>query len=167
MTDDKKTLEKIYRLRVACRYKQGYITFDKFPNGWFDEEDESAIHFAIYSGNSIVASARVNYYNSIEQHHLFPAFQHLQDLPKGERIGYLGKAVVLPQLQRHGLSKMLVRKREENANHEKAKHLFADMNGFQINNFINYGYMSLGLLDTSKVNWELSPFNQNLMHKKI
>lgn len=167
MIEDIETLETIFKLRVICRQDQGWITLDKFPNGWHDDEDFNATHFAIYNQNRIIASARINYYESISEHPLFPAFNQLHDLPLTGKIGYLAKAVVLPDFQNRGLSKMLVIARENDAMIQKAIHLLSDMTGFQIENFIHYGYRSLGLLDTSKVKWEISPINQNLMHKKI
>jgi len=165
--DDKETLEKIYRLRVVCRQEEGYITFEKFPNGWFDEEDKTATHFTIHFQDQLIAAGRINFYSSLSLHPNFPALKHYNNISFDCPIGYLSRLVVVKEFRRRNLSKLLVNKREEFAKYNNIKSLFADVHGFQVENFIKYGYHNIGKLDTTKINWILDPLDQNLMHKQL
>ena len=155
--DEKELLQEIFKLRVTCRQEQGFITFDKFPNGWFDESDYTAHHFSVFDNNKLIASSRIIFYANIQQHPYFPAFENLKNLPDKSAISYLSRIVVLPEYRKQGISKMLVDTREKFASENNVFNVLADVTGFQIENFLNYGFDNIGMLDTSKIKWDLNP----------
>jgi hypothetical protein len=163
---DTLTLKEIFHLRVLCRHVEGYITCEKYPNGWSDDSDKSAIHLAVFDNDNLLAAARVNFYSDLTMHPYYPAFVSIQNLPVGNRIAYLSRVVVHPMRQRHGISKILVNMRETISLENNVHICLADVSGFQIRNFISYGYKNLGMLDTSKIPWDINP-DHYLMQKTI
>lgn len=164
--DDLENLDKIFRLRVTCRQEQGYITLEKYPNGWFDDSDFTAFHFAIFYRGQIIASSRLNIFDDIRFHPYFPAFAHLNKLPRSRPISYLSRIVVLPEYRKKGLSKSLVTERENFSAKNTVMNVFADVADFQIDNFKRYGYKSIGKLDITKIRWDVNP-DHFLMHKEL
>lgn len=62
---DKTKLTEIYKLRVSAfevSEKSEIINFDKYPDGWQDELDDTGIHFvSMNEENKIIAAARTNF----------------------------------------------------------------------------------------------------------
>jgi N-acetylglutamate synthase-like GNAT family acetyltransferase len=75
--------------------------------------------------------------------------------------------VVLPAYRRSGISKVLVRLREEHARKKNINHILTDVCDFQIDNFLKYGYTNLGMLHSEKIVWEVKPEDYYLMYKKL
>lgn len=67
--EDKSRLPEIYKLRVSAyetSEKSEIINFQKYPDGWSDELDESGVHFVVTNHENIfIAAARANVINSI------------------------------------------------------------------------------------------------------
>jgi hypothetical protein len=167
LLEDKELLSRIFKLRVTCRQEQGYITPEKYPNGWFDAADDIATHFAVFANDRLIGAARMNFYSSITDHVYFDYFDGLKGYPENERIAYLSRIVVLPEYRLNGVSKSLVFLRESHAASHGVKHVLTDVCDFQIRNFENYGYKNLGMLHSEKIHWEVKPEDYFLMYKKL
>ena len=161
---DIELLQRIFKLRVVCRNDDGYITFKKYPNGWFDNEDFKAKHFVAFDGDKLIAAARVEFYENINVHPYYPAFEGIGGLPVNEPIAILSRIVVLPEYRHHEISRELVLEREVYITQRKIKNILAYVRTFQIQNFIHYGFKNIGILNVAKIHWELEP-DFYLMHK--
>ena len=164
---DRGLLQQIFKLRVTCRQDDGYITSEKYPDGWFDEMDISANHFAVFREDKLIAAARINYYDKISEHYYFHYFNDLTGYPENEPVAYLSRVVVLPEYRLAGISRSLVAIREQHALHKGVKNILTDVCDFQINNFLNYGYQNLGMLHSEKIKWEVKPEDYYLMFKRL
>jgi GNAT superfamily N-acetyltransferase len=166
--EEKDLLKEVFKLRVTCREEDGFITHAKFPNGWFDEADLSAHHFVALIGNELVAAARVNFYECIDEHPYYPAFSNIDTALINKGFAYFSRIAVHPNYRQQGLSTQLVQKREEHTKCHGIMNLLTDVTGFQVNNFLNRGYKPLGKLDLIKIKWEVNAeLAYFLMHKTI
>ena len=162
---DKELLKKIFMLRVKCREESGFITFEKFPEGWYDEEDATAKHFAVFDDDLLVASARVNIYDSIAEIPALPAFPKT-DLAPG-KIGFLYRNGVLPAYRNMGISKLMNAARERYLRGIDCRYSMGYCHDFQVVNFAKHGYKNAGVLDTSRIKWDLNPDNWFLMIREL
>jgi len=53
-------LQEVFDLRVMAWQEYGQINFDKFPNGYYDNLDETGLHWIIEYDEQIIGSARLN-----------------------------------------------------------------------------------------------------------
>lgn len=164
--EDTAMLNRIFMLRVKCREASGYITFDKYPDGWHDDEDYQAKHYVVFSGEEPVASGRVNIYASVYDIPCFPTFPPLVNFKDG-KTGFLYRNGVLPEYRSMGISKLLNNIREQYMIDNGCKYSMGYCRDFQVTNFLKHGYKNYGALDTTKVKWELQPDNWNLMIKEL
>ena len=164
---EQELLPQIFKLRVTCRQDQGYITPEKYPDGWFDEVDLRANHFGVFDGERLIASARINYYEIISEHYYFHYFNDLEGYPHDESAAYLSRVVVHPDYRMSGISKELVSIREQHAADRGIKNILTDVCDFQIENFLKYGYQNLGMLHSEKIVWEVKPEDYYLMYKRL
>ncbi|MDB5284930.1 MAG: hypothetical protein JWO06_4005 [Bacteroidota bacterium] len=160
-------LPAIFKLRVTCRQDQGYITPENYPDGWFDEVDDSASHFAVFEGERLIGAARINYYGKISEHYYYHYFNDLSGYPQNETVAYLSRVVVHPDFRLAGISKSLVSLREDHAWQKGVKNILTDVCDFQIENFLKYGYSNLGMLHSEKIKWEVKPEDYFLMYKRL
>lgn len=102
-----KRLQEIYDLRVEVwesSEKREFVNRLLFPNGWFDELDESAKHWVIINEeNKIIASARLNIFYSFSNFPYQQFLQHLK-LPNKTPFGFFSRLVIHPKYQGLGLS---------------------------------------------------------------
>lgn len=64
---DKSRLTEIYNLRVKAWQQHGLITYENYPNGYYDNLDESGYHWIILRDNQIIGSARLNILRKVEE----------------------------------------------------------------------------------------------------
>jgi predicted GNAT family N-acyltransferase len=102
-------LQEIYDLRLAVWEDSGkneFVNRALFPNGWYDELDETAIHWiTVNNQNKIVASARLNLFHSIEEFPYYSSIRYLA-FPTGP-FAFFSRLVVHPQYRHNSLSKQL------------------------------------------------------------
>lgn len=106
---DTNRLQEIYDLRVdvwESSEKNDFVNRRLFPNGWFDELDETGYNFIIEDNGKIIASARLNYFARIDE---FPFYTDIQNikLPTEIPFGYYSRLVVANQFQGNGISRKL------------------------------------------------------------
>ena len=164
--DDKETLKEIYKLRVICRQDEGYITFDKFPDGWFDETDLKANHFVVYDSKKIIAAARCIINDNLFEDIYYPAYKHIHNIPLNYRYVHLSRVVVLPKFRNKGISKELVLTREVFGKQRGSHFSILEVTSIHTNNFLKLGYTNLGLIDTTKIKWDLNQ-EHYLMYKEL
>ncbi len=125
LLDDRERLEEIYNLRVDAwenSSRSDLVNRKLFPNGWTDKQDETAIHFVVEDEKRIVASARLNIVNSIDELIDKAIFEQFS-LPEESPIGLFSRLVVLPDYRNLGLSSKLDQIRHEYAKKNNAKFL--------------------------------------------
>lgn len=166
-TDDKVTLEKIFKLRVTCRQEQGFITFDKYPNGWYDDTDFSSTHFAAFHENEPIAAGRISYYKNIKIHPYYSAIKHIQIIEDIKEFGYLSRVCVHPEYRTNKLSNELVNIREQHSLKNQIQKLLTDVSGFQFDNYVKYGYEEIGVLNLSEIKWDVDKSIKYYLMRKI
>jgi predicted GNAT family N-acyltransferase len=103
-------LPEIYDLRLKVWEHAGkneFVNRQLYPNGWFDQLDNSAFHWVVINRrNKIIASARLNLFNSFEE---FPYFLSVKDFPFPEVMpfAFFSRLVVHPHYRQNGLSRQL------------------------------------------------------------
>ncbi len=107
-------LPEIYELRLIAwerSSRKEVANRTLFPNGWYDDLDESAIHWISVDENDIiVASARLNIFNALERFPYYNAIQHIEMDPKGT-FAFFSRLVVHPQFRKNGLGRALYQSR--------------------------------------------------------
>lgn len=107
---DKSRLPEIYNLRLNVWEHSGkseFVNRNLYPNGWYDDLDKSAFHWIVVNNeNKIIASARLNLFNSLEE---FPYYLSVQNLllPEIMPFAFFSRLVVHPQYRQNGLSRQL------------------------------------------------------------
>lgn len=107
---DLSRLPEIYDLRLNVWEHSGkseFVNRKLYPNGWYDDLDESAYHWVVLNEeNKIVASARLHLFYSLED---FPYYQPVKKflLPKVMPFAFYSRLVVDPQYRQNGLSRQL------------------------------------------------------------
>ncbi|HRO45042.1 GNAT family N-acetyltransferase [Agriterribacter sp.] len=111
---DKSRLKEIYRLRVNVWEHSGkskFVNRQLFPNGWFDELDETALHWTIMNDqNEIVAAARLNVFHSLYEFPYHQSMKHLV-LPVAFPFAFYSRLVVDHRYHGNGLSRQLAKSR--------------------------------------------------------
>lgn len=111
---NKDNLQEVYNLRVKVWEHKGdcdFVNRELFPNGWYDELDESAYHWITINGRlEIVAAARLNIFHSLKDSPYFEATRHLQFSDSGSHAFY-SRLVVHPDYRCRNLSKQLYQQR--------------------------------------------------------
>ena len=103
-------LQEIYDLRLSVWEDSGkseFVNSKLYPNGWFDDLDLSAFHWIVNNDeNKIVASARLNIFNSLEE---FPYYLSVKDflLPGIMPFAFFSRLVVHPHYTQNKLSRKL------------------------------------------------------------
>lgn len=107
---DNSRLHEIYNLRLNVWEHSGkseFVNRKLYPNGWYDELDESAFHWAVFNNqNKIIASARLNLFYSPED---FPYHLSMKkfSLPGIVPFAFFSRLVVEPGYRQNGLSRKL------------------------------------------------------------
>ncbi|HEY4327753.1 MAG TPA: GNAT family N-acetyltransferase [Mucilaginibacter sp.] len=153
---DKEILQRVYHLRVQARNDLGIITFEKYPDGWFDHLDETAKHFIVLRDGILIGSARLNLFDCIQHHPYYPAIEHLVFAIK-DRIAYFSRAAVHPDFRSNGLWTDLINERLLYAKDKNVKHAFLDASPEKENMLVLKGWKSLGRGKFEKISWELEP----------
>lgn len=158
-------MKQIYQLRVVAREEAGYITAARYPDGWYDMEDERATHFTAFWKEMLVGAARICFYESLLEHPFYPAMAHLESsLPKG-RIAYLGRVCTHPLNRGRGIRHELELYCERLARVENSLAECCDTQ--QVDYYTRHGWHALGQLRTDAVSWSLDPTGQYLMSKTL
>lgn len=158
--DEIDLLATIYKQRVICRNDDGLITFNRFPNGWFDKIDEYSYHFAALENESVVASGRLTLLKSIMEHPYYPSFKRfVNNELHNNPIGYISRDQVLPMYRGLGIQKEMFNKRYDlcRANGIYDVYIDVPVYGYQLAYYLKQGYIALGEMDTTQVAWELGP----------
>jgi predicted GNAT family N-acyltransferase len=146
-------LQEIFNLRLDVWEKSGKIEFinRKFlPTGWYDELDETAIHWAILNHqNQIVASARLNIFYSLHESPYFASINHLP-LPTEAPFAFFSRLVVHPQYRQRGLSRQLYEARARFCKERKIawSHVFIN-NPYIVSMFEAKGFKNIGEAEVS------------------
>lgn len=104
---DKTRLQEIYDLRVDVwenSEKSKFVNRQLFPDGWFDDLDQTAFHWVITNDqDKIIAAARLNLFDDFNQ---YPYNDFLKNLtiPKTTPFGFYSRLVIHPEYQGLGLS---------------------------------------------------------------
>jgi predicted GNAT family N-acyltransferase len=145
-------LQEIYDLRLAVWEDSGkneFVNRALFPNGWYDELDETAIHWVtVNNQNKIVASARLNLFHSIEAFPYYSSIRYLA-FPTG-LFAFFSRLVVHPQYRHNGLSKQLYDGRTEFCRERKItwSQVFIN-NPYVISLFEAEGFKNIGQAEVS------------------
>lgn len=103
-------MPEIYDLRLNVwehSDKNEFVNRTLYPNGWYDELDETAYHWVVFNGdNRIVASARLHLFYSLED---FPYYRSVKNfvLPLVAPFAFYSRLVVDPAYRQNGLSRQL------------------------------------------------------------
>ena len=157
-------LAQVFRLRVLAREAGGYITAAKYPDGWYDAEDEWATHFGAFEDGVLVGAGRVAFYQSVAEHPYFPAIAHLGALLPAGAFAYLSRWVVHPGFTSRGIAMALREKQEALAAARGLGVCLLDTRA--LHKLPEYGYRLIGMLDTDRIRWELER-EQYLMAKEV
>lgn len=93
---DKTRLQEIYNLRVDVwedTAKSEFVNRQLFPDGWVDNLDEAGHNFVVTSDETIIASARLNLFNSPADFPFYKEIMHVRP-PKSSPFGYYSRLVV-------------------------------------------------------------------------
>lgn len=105
-----KRYREIYDLRVSVWENSGNSTIANrkiFPNGWCDEMDKTAFHWAaVNEQNKIIAAARVNIFENIRDFPYHSSIKHLE-LPSVVPFAFFSRLIVHPGYRQSGLSRKL------------------------------------------------------------
>lgn len=159
-------LKSIYLLRVECWQDNGLITSHMYPDGWFDELDNSAIHYFITVDNQVVSAARVNILNSINEIPISRVFKGY-GYDDAKTIGYISRNVVHPKYRQMGFSKILDTLRLNYLKSNDVKFCFADANQRRMETLRSYNFQSIGKINKDAIeNYNKDP-DTYVMVKKI
>lgn len=147
LLSDKSRLQEIYDLRVNVwdSEKNDFVNRRLYPNGWQDELDQSAFHWIIKNDqDQIIASARLNIFNSLRDFPYYTSVKHLA-FPRKRPFAFYSRLVVHSQYRQNGLSRKLFNGRRSFCN-EKGIHLSqVFINNKQvIGQFEKSGYKNIG-----------------------
>lgn len=103
-------LQEIYDLRLNVWEHSGksdFVNRKLYPNGWQDHLDKLAFQWIVINNqNKIIASARLNIFNSLKE---FPYYLAVKDLllPEIMPFAFFSRLVVHPHYRQNGLSRKL------------------------------------------------------------
>lgn len=107
---DKKRLQEIYNLRVEAwenSPESEKVNRQLFPNGWFDDLDEIALHWVIFNDkNKIIASARLNIMDNLKEFPYMKLIKHIK-IPDTTPFAFYSRLVVAPSYQGNSISAKL------------------------------------------------------------
>lgn len=110
LLEDSSRLQDIFDLRVDVWERtnpNGFVNHILYPNGWVDELDATALHWAVTNDqNKLIAAARLNLFSNIKGFPYQEAVGHL-DLPWNLPFALLSRLVILPEYQGQGFCKRL------------------------------------------------------------
>ena len=138
---DNKRLQEIYKLRVDCwenSNEKQFINRTYFPNGWFDEYDETAYHWIVEDNNMIIASARVCILEEIPND-----FKSLL-LTDKRPIAYFSRLVIHPRYRGRGITLLLDKIRIEFLRSFKIPFAIIAVNIERINSLKKQGFVEVG-----------------------
>lgn len=146
-------LQEIFNLRLDVWEKSGNVEFVNrkfFPNGWHDQLDETAIHWAVLNHqNQIVASARLNIFYSLQESPYCASIKHLP-LPTEVPFAFFSRLVVHPQYRQRGLSRQLYEARARFCRQRKIAWLQVFINNpYIISMFEAKGFKNVGEAEVS------------------
>jgi GNAT superfamily N-acetyltransferase len=150
---DVSRLPEVYDLRLDVWEHSGnseFVNRKLYPNGWFDDLDETAFHWAVFNDqNKIVASARLNLFYSFAD---FPYYSSIQKftMPASAPFAFFSRLVVDPHYRQIGLSRKLFNSRAVFCEERGVKWSQVFINNPQIlNQFEKSGYRNIGLTDVT------------------
>jgi hypothetical protein len=145
---DTTRLPEIYDLRLKVWEHSGKNTFvnrQLYPNGWYDPLDDSAFQWVVINErNEIIASARLNLFNSLKE---FPYFLSVKDfsLPDVMPFAFFSRLVVHPHYRQNGLSRQLFINRSIFCEERGIRWSQVFINNvFIMNQFEKSGYKNIG-----------------------
>jgi predicted GNAT family N-acyltransferase len=146
---DKPRFNEIYNLRLNVWEHSGkseIVNRKLYPNGWNDNLDDEAFHWVVINDqNKIIASARLNIFNSFEE---FPYFLSVKKLlvPDIMPFAFFSRLVVHPQYRQRGLSKKLFASRTQFCEERDIKWTQVFINNQHIISlFEKSGYKNIGM----------------------
>jgi predicted GNAT family N-acyltransferase len=145
---DTSRLPEIYDLRLNVWEQSGkseFVNRQLYPNGWYDQLDESAFHWSVINDqNRIIASARLNLFSSFEE---FPYYLSVKNLllPDVMPFAFFSRLVVHSHYRQNGLSRQLFSSRASFCEGRGIKWSQAFINNeLIINQFEKSGYKNIG-----------------------
>lgn len=146
---DKSRLHEIYDLRLNVWEHSGkseFVNRKLYPNGWNDDLDDEAFHWVIINNqNKIIASARLNIFDSFEE---FPYYLSVKNfsLPDIMPFAFFSRLVVHPQYRQKGLSKKLFASRTRFCEERDIRWTQVFINNQHIiSQFEKSGYKNIGI----------------------
>lgn len=166
---DRSRLQEIYDLRLAVWEHSGkseFVNRKLFPNGWHDELDDVAFHWITTNDqNKIIASARLNIFQSFAEFPYYSSMKHLS-FPNTKPFAFYSRLVVHPEYRNNGLSRQLFDGRTAFCKEKDItwSQVFIN-NPYIIDLFEKSGYKSIG---HAKVNYHSSsqPHSVNVFIKE-
>jgi predicted GNAT family N-acyltransferase len=166
---DPSRLQEIYDLRLEVWEHSGnneFVNRQLFPNGWYDELDESAFHWVTFNDqNKIIAAARLNIFHSLEQSPYYDSIRHLA-FPTDIPFAFYSRLVVHPQYRHNGLSQQLYSGRAQYCVEREIKWSQVFINNlYVIGLFEKEGFENIG---QAEINYHISshPHSVNVFVKE-
>ena len=155
ITHSDNDLKRIYRLRVTAWRESGLISSDRYPEGWSDELDQQAIHWVIKHSKNIVAAARLNILESLDELPYPGVFQDYE-IPNLNPIAFYSRLVAHPDYRGRGISKQLDSVRLDYINKNKIPLVIATARNWRIDKLKKVGFKVLGKVNRdSDKRWQL------------
>lgn len=111
---DRYRLQEVFEMRLEAWEHTGnheFVNRELFPHGWFDDLDATALHWITTNERQkIVAAARLNIFNTLEEFPYSAAVQHLT-FPTVAPFAFFSRLVVSPAYRNNGLSRELYLRR--------------------------------------------------------
>lgn len=145
--------QEIYDLRLSVWENSGstqFVNRTLFPNGWYDELDETAFHWVtINHQNKIIAAARLNIFHSLKESPYYHSICHLP-FPTEVPFAFFSRLVVHPHYRHNGLSRQLYDARHHFCRERKIawSQVFIN-NPYVIGMFESEGFENMGQADVS------------------
>ncbi|HEY5370545.1 MAG TPA: GNAT family N-acetyltransferase [Hanamia sp.] len=145
---DMTRLPEIYDFRLKVWEHSGkneFVNRQLYPDGWYDQLDLSAFHWVVINEqNKIIASARLNLFNSFDEFPYYLSVKNLS-LPHVMPFAFFSRLVVHPHYRQNGLSRQLFTSRSIFC--EERGIIWSQVfinNEFIMNQFDRSGYKNIG-----------------------
>lgn len=146
---DKTRLQEIYDLRVTAyenSANSNIVNRRIFPNGWFDNFDLSSFHWIIEKNSKIVASARLTYFNNINDLRLIGIDISGFEIEIKYPFGLISRLVIEKSLRGQGLAKQFDTCRINQMKKDQVSLCFAEAREERIKQLNGSGFINIGKL---------------------
>lgn len=145
---DKSRLQEIYEFRVTAYENSSYnqiVNSTLFPNGWFDEVDDFSYHWYLCNEkNDIIATARLTYFENIEQLKSIGLDLQNFQLPIMRPFGFISRLVVDKSYRGKGVSKLFDELRIQKLRENRVEFAIAEVRQERISTLYKFGFKTIG-----------------------